>query len=224
VNISEFFSAMETVKINIDSKHKITSNGKDLYPVYIILFASNSFVSKSIRAFTKEKFSHAAISFDTGMTNIFSFGFRTNANDMRDVGNRRESLIIKKDRWLYEDDTNYGIYVKFMSLESIKLMKKRIHDIYNNTEKYKFSFIGLLKYAFNIPSENMYKMFCSQFVASLLQLGGVELDRSPSLYSAGQLTTDLNDVIMVEEGLVKDFKKSNLDRNMKILCNNIISN
>lgn len=220
MNISEFFSAMESIKINIDKSHKITKNNVDYYPVYIALFASNNFVSKSIRSVTRSEFSHVAISFDTSMTNLFSFGFRTNEKSMKDVGNRRESLIVKKDRWVYEDDTKYGIYVKFMTLDSINKMKKQIHYVYNNTEKYKFSYIGMLKYALNIPSEHAYKMFCSQFIASLLQTGGVDLNRSASLYSPQQII-DIGDVHSVESGLVKDFNKKQLDLNVQKICDSL---
>jgi hypothetical protein len=220
VNISQFFGAMETVKINIDKNHKITKDNIDYYPVYIVLFASNNFVSKSIRAVTRAEFSHVAISFDTSMTNLFSFGFRTNAKDMKDCGNRRESLIVKKDRWVYEDDTKYGVYVKFMTLNAINKMKKHIHYVYNNTDKYKFTFIGMVKYAFHIPSENTYKMFCSQFIASLFKIGGDKLDRVASLYSPEQILT-IGDVHSVQTGLVKDFKRKELDANVQKLCESL---
>ena len=220
MNISQFFGAMETVKINIDKDHKITKDNIDYYPVYIVLFASNNFVSKSIRAVTRAEFSHVAVSFDTSMTNLFSFGFRTNAKDMKDCGNRRESLIVKKDRWVYEDDTKYGVYVKFMTLDAINKMKKHIHYVYNNTEKYKFTFIGMVKYAFHIPSENTYKMFCSQFIASLFKIGGDKLDRVASLYSPEQILT-IGDVHSVQTGLVKDFKRKELDANVQKLCESL---
>ena len=220
MNISQFFDAIESVRINMDKNHKITKNGIDYYPVYIVLFASNNFVSKSIRAVTRAEFSHVAVSFDTSMTNLFSFGFRTNAKDMKDCGNRRESLIVKKDRWVYEDDTKYGVYVKFMTIDAINKMKKHIHYVYNNTEKYKFTFIGMVKYAFHIPSENTYKMFCSQFIASLFKIGGDKLDRVASLYSPEQILT-IGDVHSVQTGLVKDFKRKELDANVQKLCESL---
>ena len=220
MNISQFFDAIESVRINMDKNHKITKNDIDYYPVYIVLFASNNFVSKSIRAVTRAEFSHVAVSFDTSMTNLFSFGFRTNAKDMKDCGNRRESLIVKKDRWVYEDDTKYGVYVKFMTLDAINKMKKHIHYVYNNTEKYKFTFIGMVKYAFHIPSENTYKMFCSQFIASLFKIGGDKLDRVASLYSPEQILT-IGDVHSVQTGLVKDFKRKELDANIQKLCESL---
>lgn len=220
MNISQFFDAMESVRINMDKNHKITKNGIDYYPVYIVLFASNNFVSKSIRAVTRAEFSHVAISFDTSMTNLFSFGFRTNAKDMKDCGNRRESFIVKKGRWVYEDDTKYGVYVKFMTLDAIKKMKNHIHYVYNNTEKYKFTFIGMVKYAFHIPSEHAYKMFCSQFIASLFKIGGDKLDRVASLYSPEQILT-IGDVRDVEKGFVKDFDRKKLDAAVQRICSSM---
>lgn len=222
MNISEFFAASETVKVYIDKDHTITKNNLKYYPVYLILFASDTFVSKAIRMFTRSPVSHVGISFDSSMTKIFSFGFRTNENSLKDAGNRIESLIVKKDRWLYSGDSTYVIYVKFLSMDSITNMKKRIHDIYNNTEKYKFSVLGLFKYALHIPSESTYKMFCSQFVASLLQTGGVELDRKPSLYSPSQIIS-LGEVVYVQEGFVKDFSKKKLDKDMDRICQSYIS-
>ena len=107
-----------------------------------------------------------------------------------------------------------------MSLDAINKMKKYIHYVYNNTDKYKFSYIGLVKYALHMPSEHTYKMFCSQFIASLFKIGGDELDRVASLYSPEQILT-IGDVHSVQTGLVKDFKRKELDANIQNICDSL---
>lgn len=223
MNLSQFFTALENVRVNIDRKHSITYNGKQLYPVYIVLYAQNSIVSKSIRRVTKAPYSHASISFDTSMTNIFSFGrlkIETAVDHFETKnGAIRESFVSKLGMRKFPKYSLYEIYVIFVTEEDIINMKKRIHEIYDDPEKYRFSFIGLAKYLLGIPSKPSKKMFCSQFVASLLSTGGVALDRSPSLYSPYEIK-DIKNVIFVENGILCEYNRKKMDERMTTICEN----
>ena len=221
MNIQDFFSAMENVSIALDNKHVITRGTDKLYPVYIILYAHNSIVGRNIRRFTHQPYSHSAVSFNSDMNNIYSFGNRMILDKdgiyHRKFGAGRESFTKKDGKWSYPETTPYAIYCIFLPKDSIDKMKKHIHTIYNNPESYRFSYDGLIKYYLNISSESTYKMFCSQFVASLLVIGGVNLDRLPSLYSPYELK-DIQDVTLVEEGILKDFNRKKFSKRMDEIC------
>lgn len=219
----QFFDALENVRVNIDRKHSITRGTKKLYPVYIVLYGQKSFVSKSIQKFTNAPYSHASISFDTSMQNIFSFGrlkIQTEENHYETKnGAIREAFVSKIGMRQFPKQALYEIYTVFITEEDIARMKKRVYEIYDNPEQYRFSFIGLARYLLGIPSKASKKMFCSQFVTSLLSIGGVALDRSPSLYSPYEIK-DIKNVIFVENGILENYDRKRLDERMTNICDN----
>jgi hypothetical protein len=217
LNVVEFFDALETVRVNLDKKHSIQRGTEVLYPIYIIMYAQDSLVSKTIRRFTHTPYSHASISFDTSMQNIFSFGklkIKNNDNELEaHNGAIREAFISRAGMREFPSQAFYEIYTVFITQDAIDRMKKRIHQIFDNPEKYKFSIIGLIKYYLGMTSESETKMFCSQFVASLLAVGDIHLERVPSLYSPYQLK-DIQNVTFVERGILKDYNRKRLDQRM----------
>ena len=217
----EFFSALENVRVDVDRKHAITRGTDTLYPVYIILYAHNSLVAKSIRRVTNEPYSHASISFDTSMQNIFTFGNKmvkiSELEYKRKIGTGRESFLAKDAMWTYPKETPYEIYTVFITKENIVRMKKRVHEIFDNPEKYRFNIAGLIRYYLGLASESNSKMFCSQFVASLLAIGAVDLERLPSMYSPYELK-DIRNVIFVERDILKNYNRKKFDAHMDEIC------
>lgn len=217
MNLTEFFAVMESIRVNTDKKHTFSRGTDIMYPIYIILYAQNSFVSKSIRKATNTPYSHASISFDTSMQNIFSFGKLKidMGNDKRELKNGaiRESFISKKGMRAFPQDAKYEVYTLFVSKDNLDTIKKKVHEIFDNPDGYKFSIIGLLRYYLGMTSESTSKMFCSQFVASLLAAGNVHLDRAPSLYSPYELK-DIQNVKYVDSGILKDYNRTKFDRLM----------
>lgn len=221
MNTHQFFNALENVRVNLDRRHSIKRGNEILLPVYIILYAHTSTGSKTIRAVTKEPYSHASISFDSSMQNIFTFGNKmvqiTDVRYKRSIGAGRESFMNKDAMWTYPKETPYAIYVIFLPRDSIIKMKTRVHEIFDHPDEYRFSIAGLIKYYLGLASESTTKMFCSQFVASLLATGGVELDRLPSLYSPYELK-DIRNVTFVESNTIKHFRRERFDKHMDDIC------
>lgn len=221
MNLLEFFGALENVRVDLDRKHTVTRGTDTLYPVYIILYAQNSLVSKTIRTATKTPYSHASISFDSSMQHIFSFGklkIREDENSRRvHNGAIRESFISKIGMREFPKEAQYEIYTIFIPKDNLEKMRKRIHEIFDNPERYKFSIIGLVRYYLGLVSESTSKMFCSQFVATILATGNVNLERSPSLYSPYELK-DIQNVIFVERDVLKNFSRKRFDKQMDFIC------
>lgn len=226
MNTYEFFSAMENVSVTLDKKHTINQGQDILYPVYIVLYAHNSIVGKTIRKLTHQPYSHSAIAFNTDMNNLYSFGNRmisdSNGNSHRKFGAGRESFVKKDGKWNYPESTPYAIYAIWLNMESIAKMKKRIHSIFSKPDEYRFSYDGLIKYYLNISSESNYKMFCSQFVASILALG-TPLDKLPSLYSPYELK-NIKDVHFIEDGVLGAFSRKKLDEHVNGIIDKIKNN
>lgn len=227
MNINEFLAVLENVRIDVDNKNAVIKNGIKYLPIYIILYANKSLLGDAIRAFTKEPYSHASISFDTSMNNIYTFGNRIikgrgQNNEKTVFGASIESFKTKSMRFSYDSKTKYGLYVMFLQEENVEKMKYQIRKIFNNGDLYKYSISGLVKYALGQPSESETKMFCSQFVSWILSYGGVQLEKYPSLYSPYQLT-QLENVIFIETGTIKDYNRNRINQKMEIIKNNFIS-
>lgn len=226
LNLSEFFGAMENVRVDIDKRHSIQRGTETLYPVYIVLYSHNETISKVIKKLTHQPYSHASISFDSSMHSMYTFGNKMVYNERsasykHKFGAGRESFVRTEGKWSYPPETPYAIYVLFLPKENIDRMKKRIHEIFNQPEAYRYSYDGLVKYYLGISSESTYKMFCSQFVASLLLYGGYTLDRLPSLYSPYELK-DIQNVIFVEDGIIKQFNRDKFIKKMDRICSDYL--
>ena len=148
-------------------------------PVYVVLVSGTNVVSATIKKFTHSKWSHAAISFDPSLEELYSYTFATTEYAKASQGLRRES--IKQLNNLGGEICVYGFY---SGNRNVKDMVKAVHErIESGKTKYD---LGLLvKKAFNDnaeQSEDPNKKICSAFVNSIISefVGKISDKVSPS--------------------------------------------
>lgn len=156
-------------------------NPDDLHPVYILLIHSGTLLANIIQKYTKDKYSHASISFDPSFKEFYSFGRKKNASGGFTIESRDDDFYNKRP------ECPYGIYVTFITSEQKNAMKNKLQYFIDNEDKFKYHFMGLAKIAFNKISENDTKYFCSGFVADILQAGGIATNRNYTLYKPQDL-------------------------------------
>lgn len=156
-------------------------NPDDLQPVYILLIHSGTLLANIIQKYTKDKYSHASISFDPSFKEFYSFGRKKNASGGFTIESRDDDFYKKRP------ECPYGIYVTFITSEQKEAMKNKLQYFIDNEDKFKYHFMGLAKIAFNKISENDTKYFCSGFVADILQAGGIATNRNYTLYKPQDL-------------------------------------
>lgn len=166
---------------NVAIEAKI-ENPDDLHPVYILLTHSSTFLANLIKKYTKDKYSHAAISFDPSIKKFYTFGRKEKGGG----GFSIESPDI--DFYKQRPNVPYGIYCVFVNSEQLAKMKEKLQYFIENENKFKYHFMGLIKIAFGKSSENDTKFFCSGFVVDILQAAGISTKRSYSLYKPQDLT------------------------------------
>lgn len=217
--------AYAPIKLDRDLYEKY--KGTDYYPLYIILMKNISPLGSVIRAYTKEEYSHSAISFDASMDDVYTFGnsvIKKPLGMQRSFGAAHESFRKNSFKFSYSGKTEYSLYVMFFKKDEIDRIKKKVDEIFLHHDEYKYNVEGLISYIFNKPKTDPKKLFCSQFVALVINSGrnGI-LNKDPSLYSPVGLTT-IRGVCYVETGHIEDYDQYRAEKKTRAVFDSLIEN
>ncbi|MGI6553932.1 MAG: hypothetical protein ACOX2P_00620 [Bacillota bacterium] len=137
--------------------------------LYIVLTRTNTVMSKLIHIFTNDKYTHAAISLDKELNQMYSFGRRSTYNPF--IGRFRK------------EDINEGVYKLCNPLpgaiievevtrEQYDEAKKLLDHFIINSHLYKYNYWGILHSFLNKPACSDYSFLCSEFVYHILKESG----------------------------------------------------
>ena len=202
-----FFRDMINRK-NEETKLYGESNTKQGLPIYVILVSGSGYVSKSIRLYTKAKYSHAAL--------MIRYYETISMGTIKGDGLSIESIMemIHNGR-----DGNIKIMRQFVSTNSYTRISKRINFYKHNADKIKYSYGKILRYLPFIPKKDIkdYKdetsFVCTEFVSYILrEIRGVSSkllkDRgrgSKFMVTAEEMSESLSEAFeVVYEGSIKD--------------------
>ena len=147
--------------------------------VYILLSKTGTVPSKAIHLFTRKKYTHSSISILPTVDSFYSYGRR-----------RLHNIFVGG---FINEDINNGVFARFsegecelfsldVSDESYYKIEKLIKFYIENYDKCKYNFKAIVPMYIGIQQKLKFKMTCSQFVATLLELSGAcELPRHRSL-------------------------------------------
>lgn len=217
--------AYAPIKLDRDLYEKY--KGTDYYPLYIILMKNISPLGSIIRAYTKEEYSHSAISFDASMDDVYTFGnsvIKKPLGKQKSFGAAHESFRKNSFKFSYSGKTEYSLYVMFFKKDEIDRIKKKVDEIFLHHDEYKYNVEGLISYIFNRPKTDPKKLFCSQFVALVINSGrnGI-LNKDPSLYSPVGLTT-IRGICHVETGHIEDYDQYRVEKKTRAVFDSLIEN
>ena len=180
INLKEFKS--------LNSLESMNESSTSLKPVYVVMIEGKSYFSKAIRTFTKDIYSHVAISLDPELHNMYSYGISVNEHSDR-KGFRKEDISD------LPVGGRIGVFAFFVSDVVYKKIVAFIDSFKENAEKTSYSFTNLITYLFNIPYNTEWKLVCSQFVDRCLQAAGINLTGRDSSQVA---PSDLNKSLIEE--------------------------
>ncbi len=147
--------------------------------IYVLLIRSSTIFSRFIHFVTKAEFTHAAISFDSECSKVYSFS-RKYTNLPLPAGFVREGV----QRGLMRRSKNapYALFRVQISEENYEKLERRFDEMLSSG-KFRYSLTGPFLCYFGIKRQKEYHYFCSQFVAEILQECGVIPEaKAPSLY------------------------------------------
>ena len=141
-----------------------------------MLTDTGTLLSKMIGMYTRNGLNHASIAFDEELTEMYSFGRKYQSNPFIAgfVRENASSGIFK--------GANCAILRCVVSADEFERIRSKIRYIEMNKKDYRYNFIGLLGIAVNRDIKRERAFFCSQFVATVMNEGDLQMFTvSPSL-------------------------------------------
>jgi len=167
--------------------------------VYILLTDTWSFFTKLIKLYTKKPYNHASISFDSKLSEVYSFG-------RKKVWNPFSGGFVKENvkQGLFKQ-ADCSIYSLTVTEDQMEKMKRYILEIEEQKENYRYNFFGLFGFILNKPIKREKALFCSQFVASVLKKCNIiNFEKPPSLIAPYDLQ-EISELKLVYEGKLNSY-------------------
>jgi len=140
------------------------------YYLYIVLTRVNTVISRLIRMFKKDEFTHAAISLDKKLEYMYSFGRKYTRNPFigRFVKEDINSGAYKFGKILY------GAIIEIeVTKEQYDLVKAHLDYFIANSKLYKYNYRGLLYNLLNRAAYHEHRFLCSEFVYHIVKESGI---------------------------------------------------
>lgn len=138
--------------------------------IYIVLTRTNTIVSRLIRLFKKDEYTHASIALDRDLRKMYSFGRKYLYNPF--IGTFK---IEHKDDGVYRLQRKVPCLVLEVEVTEQQYEKAQgiIRHFVSNSNLYKYNYKGLLYNLFNIEAYSDNRFLCSEFVYYVLNQSGV---------------------------------------------------
>lgn len=151
--------------------------------IYLLFTRTQTRIGFLIRLFSHAKYNHCAIALDRELTQLYSFA-RPQQHGIFLGKFVKESY----DRYLLNSTMPLDAALVELSVsnEQYQMIEQRIHEIETDDE-YMYNFVSVLTYPV-LKGMKVYKSYsCSEFVASLLQMSGQQLNKSACSYTPDDL-------------------------------------
>lgn len=186
---------------NIHTFNEATYNQlKDkIVPVFICLFKGKALHSRGIELYTGSEWSHAAMSFDSSMKQMYTFNMNPKVtSDGVSKGFTIESI---EAYWKLDPSIKFKVHALFVTKEQKIMMEDAIKWYVTHQNETKYSFKTIINIALKRVSDfgseyaNKTEMVCSQFVYTILAIADfkTKVTKDASLVSPGDLDTSIDD-------------------------------
>lgn len=140
--------------------------------IYILLTDTGTWFSKLIKLYTRFPYNHASIALDEGLNDIYSFGRKVYYNPFSGgfVKERMDQGV-----FFHRKETKCVLYKLTVNEEQYHQISKVIYQFERLSANYKYNLMGVFAIAINMKLERDNAFTCSQFVATVLKLSGLEL-------------------------------------------------
>ncbi|WP_234978353.1 hypothetical protein [Bacillus tuaregi] len=174
--------------------------------VFIVLTDTGTLFTKLIRLFTRQPLNHASISFTKELDTTYSFG-RKRPNNPFIGGFVKEDMHGK----LFKNAA-CAIYSCSVSECEYQQMRQLVEQIEQHQKKYKYNFIGLFGVLINKKLRTRKAFFCSEFVATILNAGGISINRKPCSLIKPNDFRECQEFQLLFQGKLKKYPELRWDR------------
>jgi hypothetical protein len=147
--------------------------------IYILLSNTYSLLTRAIGLYTGEPYNHASIAFDEQLEEMFSFGRLQPRNPF--IGGFVQERV-ESGTFAHFTETRCALYELQVTPEEWQRVRASVREFELEKEKYSYNLIGFAGVATGHPIDREHAYFCSQFVDTVLERGGVMVfDKPPGL-------------------------------------------
>jgi len=172
--------------------------------VYIVLTYTGTILSKIVKMYTHNEFSHVSISLDSELHEMYSFG-RLNPYNPFWGGFVHEG----QDKGTFKrfKKTKTRIYSLEVNDEQYEAVRQVINEIQteNSVKSYHFNMIGLFLVAIHLRFKREKSFYCAEFVKYVLDESNVDVDLPDIIKPMDFAYLDNLDEIFT--GLLKDYRR-----------------
>lgn len=144
--------------------------------IYILLSNTYSWPTRAIGLYTKAPYNHVSIAFDPDLEEMFSFG-RLKPRNPFWGGFVREHP--RRGTFAYFSRTRCALYELRVTPAEYNHVRTVVREFEKERDKYTFNLLGLAGVIAGLPINRRYSYFCSQFVSTVLERGGVKIFNKP---------------------------------------------
>lgn len=169
-------------------------------------------VSQGIKFFTGSSYSHASISFDPELNEVYSYNMRG-----ENFGFVRENLSSFKDNVI-------SVMAFFAPNHIVESLKNKVNDFKDNKTTFDLRiFLNKILHIDHKVSKNEYNQVCSTFVDTVLKSGGINLVGDIEIPDPGQLYNASksvpNKIIEVFNDIATKYNGKSVKRKLNTLYN-----
>ena len=139
--------------------------------IYIILTHTGTLLSRIIKKWTKDEFSHISIALDEELEQMYSFG-RLHPYNPFWGGLVREGIHIGTFKRFKKTETL--IYSLYTTQEQYSMIKNEIKRMEENKKEYRFNVLGLIAVGFHKKFQPKHSFYCAEFVKYILEFAGIK--------------------------------------------------
>lgn len=179
--------------------------------IYIVLTHTGTTLSKIIKNYTKDEFSHVSISLDSELKEMYSFG-RLNAYNPFWGGFVHEGINFGTFKRFKK--TVCRIYALDVTVEQFNNVKGIIEYIKHSKQLHNFNVIGLFAVGFNMRISFENSFYCAEFVKYVLDKSDIK-NNLPEMIRPEDLKK-LENSSIIYDGLLKNYQSSAININEKL--------
>lgn len=169
--------------------------------IYIILTYTGTFLSKIIKFYTRDEFSHVSLSLDIELKQMYSFGRLNPYNPF--IGGFVHEYIDKGTFKRFKNTRARIIELDIDDSQYVKL-QETIKEIESKKEEYKFNTLGLFAVGFKIKIRKKYSFYCAEFIKYLIEKSNIDIEL-PELIRPESFKI-INSGNEIYNGLLREYK------------------
>lgn len=174
--------------------------------IYIVLTHTGTALSKIIKNYTKDEFSHVSISLDSELKEMYSFG-RLNPYNPFWGGFVHEG--INSGTFKRFKKTVCRIYALDVTEEQYDNVKGIIEYIKHSKQLYNFNVIGLFAVGFNMKISFENSFYCAEFVKYVIEKANIDMNL-PTIIKPEDFK-NVNGLQEIYSGFFRKYNYSKLD-------------